>query len=232
MFKIRMHASEPQARCWDVYDLPTANIMELPDLLRSRPTPLPGSCVEAILMTPKSLVRATGRLEFVNRRGSREADRSASQEGRCSPDVVHVAAQIGLGDKLMASPPRSIPGDDGVIAFNRARTASKALDLLRASRRKQLVPRVRHPQRGRCSKFSASSKLEPGLTATAPCARPATAAWPTSAPTTRAPEPSSASTGRAPPLDDPALAGVSDARRSLSSPLEHRLLERGGERIT
>jgi hypothetical protein len=65
MFKIRMHASGSQVRCWDVDDLPKPNAQR-PIFFR-KSAPAPGT-VEHILMTPEPwFEQDTGRLEFVNR---------------------------------------------------------------------------------------------------------------------------------------------------------------------
>jgi len=65
MFKIRLHASGSQVRCWDVDDLPRPNAQR-PIFFR-KTTPARGT-VEDILMTPEPwFEQDTGRLEFVNR---------------------------------------------------------------------------------------------------------------------------------------------------------------------
>jgi hypothetical protein len=65
MFKIRMHASGSQVRCWDVDDLPRPNAQR-PIFFRK--TAPPRGTVEDILMTPEPwFEQDTGRLEFVNR---------------------------------------------------------------------------------------------------------------------------------------------------------------------
>jgi hypothetical protein len=65
MFKIRMHASGSQARCWDVDDLPRPNAQRPIFFRKSAP---PRGTVEDILMTPEPwFEQDTGRLEFVNR---------------------------------------------------------------------------------------------------------------------------------------------------------------------
>lgn len=65
MFKIRMHASGSQVRCWDVDDLPRPNAQR-PIFFR-KTAPAEGT-VETILMTPEPwFEQDTGRLEFVNR---------------------------------------------------------------------------------------------------------------------------------------------------------------------
>jgi hypothetical protein len=65
MFKIRVHASGSQARCWDVDDLPRPNAQRPIFFRKSAP---PRGTVEDILMTPEPwFEQDTGRLEFVNR---------------------------------------------------------------------------------------------------------------------------------------------------------------------
>jgi hypothetical protein len=65
MFKIRVHASGSQVKCWDVDDLPRPNAQR-PIFFR-KTVPTEGT-VETILMTPEPwFEQDTGRLEFVNR---------------------------------------------------------------------------------------------------------------------------------------------------------------------
>src|SRR5579859_6806614 len=65
MFKIRMHASGSQVRCWNVDDLPRPNAQRPIFFRKSAPE---RGTVEDILMTPEPwFEQDTGRLEFVNR---------------------------------------------------------------------------------------------------------------------------------------------------------------------
>jgi len=65
MFKIRMHASGSQVRCWDVGDLPRPNTQRPIFFRKSAPAP---DTVEAILTKPEPwFEQDTGRLEYVNR---------------------------------------------------------------------------------------------------------------------------------------------------------------------
>jgi hypothetical protein len=65
MFKIRMHASGSQVRCWDVADQPKPNAQR-PIFFRKAATAK--GTVEDILMTPEPwFEQDTGRLEYVNR---------------------------------------------------------------------------------------------------------------------------------------------------------------------
>jgi hypothetical protein len=65
MFKIRMHASGPQTRRWDVSDLSPALDQRPIFFLKSPPAP---DAVATILTTPEPwFEQDTGRLEFVNR---------------------------------------------------------------------------------------------------------------------------------------------------------------------
>jgi hypothetical protein len=65
MFKIRMRASGPQSRCWDVSELETPARRRPIFFLKSRPA---AGSVETILTTPEPwFEQDTGRLEYVNR---------------------------------------------------------------------------------------------------------------------------------------------------------------------
>jgi hypothetical protein len=65
MFKIRMHASGSQVRCWNVDDQPKPNAQRPIFFRKSAPA---RGTVEDILMTPEPwFEQDTGRLEFVNR---------------------------------------------------------------------------------------------------------------------------------------------------------------------
>jgi hypothetical protein len=65
MFKIRMHATGSQVRCWDVADQPKPNAQR-PIFFR-KSAPATGT-IEDILMTPEPwFEQDTGRLEYVNR---------------------------------------------------------------------------------------------------------------------------------------------------------------------
>jgi hypothetical protein len=65
MFKIRMHASGPQIRQWDVDDTATPNAQRAIFFTKTRPAK---GTVETILTTPEPwFEQDTGRLEYVNR---------------------------------------------------------------------------------------------------------------------------------------------------------------------
>jgi len=65
MFKIRMHASGSQVRCWDLSDLPQRNAQRPIFFLKSPPA---RGTVETILTTPEPwFEQDTSRLEYVNR---------------------------------------------------------------------------------------------------------------------------------------------------------------------
>jgi hypothetical protein len=65
MLKIRMHASGPQSRCWDVSDLPPGPRQRPIFYLKAPPA---AGTVETLLTTPEPWFEAdTGRLEYVNR---------------------------------------------------------------------------------------------------------------------------------------------------------------------
>jgi hypothetical protein len=65
MFKIRMHASGSQVRCWDMGDTPRPNAQRAIFFRKSAPEP---GTVETILTTPEPwFEQDTSRLEYVNR---------------------------------------------------------------------------------------------------------------------------------------------------------------------